>query len=121
MRFLIALLLILAVALGLTYTFGGIKLGLVTLTPARLWNAQGENSFAYLNGGSGVQVTGQCDAKSGLAILRLLDPDGLQVGGQQCPKGTWSINMSGRGKIGSYRLSVAYLDYTGTLDLHVAR
>ncbi len=121
MRFLIALLLILAAVVGLTYTFGGIKLGLVTITPTRLWNAQGENSYAYLNGGAGVQVTGECKSKSGLAILRLTDPDGLQVAGQQCPKGAWSINMAGKGKIGSYRLSIAYLDYTGSLDLNVAR
>lgn len=121
MRFLIALLLIVAAVLGLTYTFGGIKFGLVTLTPTRMWNAQGESNYAYLNGGSGVQVTGECKSKSGFAILRLTDPDGLQVAGQQCPKGTWSINMAGKGKIGSYHLNIAYLDYTGSLDLSVAR
>ncbi len=121
MKYLIALLLILAVALGLTYHFGGVKLGLVTLTPARMWNAQGENTYAYLDGGSGVQVTGECEAKSGLAILRLIDPDGLQVGGQQCPKGTWTIGMTGKGKTGSYRLTIAYLNYTGSFNLKVNR
>ncbi len=121
MRFLIALLIIAAVTLGLLYTFGGGKLGLVTITPAQMWNAQGENTYAYLNGGGGVQVSGECKARSGSAILRLTDPDGLQVGGQECPKGTWSINMNGKGKIGSYRLSIAYLDYTGSLNIKVDR
>jgi hypothetical protein len=121
MRFLTALLILLAVTLGLLYTFGGVKFGLVTITPARMWNAQGVNTYAYLNSGSGIQVSGGCVVSSGSAILRLTDPDGLQVAGQECPKGKWSINMGGKGKLGSYQLNIAYLNYTGTLDVKVAR
>ncbi|WP_424949284.1 hypothetical protein [Deinococcus sp.] len=121
MRFLIALLLLLAVTLGLTYTFGGIKLGIVTVNPTRMWNVQGESTYSYLNSGNGVLVSGTCTATSGSAILRLTDPDGLQVGGQQCLKGTWTIEMSNKAKFGPYRLTIDYLRYTGTLDLDITR
>ena len=121
MKFLIALLLILAVALGLTYTYGGIKLGIVMVTPTRMWNAQGETTYSYRNIGNGVQISGQCEASRGLVILRLTDPDGLQVGGQQCPKGTWAIGMSNKAKFGTYHMTIDYLNYTGVLDLSVTR
>jgi hypothetical protein len=122
MKIFLAVLVVIAVGIGLAYNFGGIKLGLVTITPARMWNAQGQVSFAYLNGNSGVVVTGDCEAKSGNATLRLLDPDGLQVGGQVCPKGKWLINgLTGNGKFGTYKLTVDYQHYTGSMNIKVAR
>lgn len=123
MRFLILLMLLLAAVIGLAYEYGGIKLGLVTITPTRMFNAQGTSSFSYLNGSNvnGVQVVGICRARSGNVVLRLTDPDGLQVGGQQCPKGEWAINMSNKAKLGQYKLNIEYQHYTGTLDLNVIR
>ena len=123
MRFLMVVLAILAVGLGLIYRFGGVKLGILTVTQVRMWNAQGEVRYSYLNGDNvqGVQVKGNCTSKSGNVILRLTDPDGLQVGGLQCPKGTWTIDMASKSKFGTYRLNVEYLNYTGTLNIKVLR
>ena len=80
-----------------------------------------ETTYSYLNIGNGVQISGQCEASRGLVILRLTDPDGLQVGGQQCPKGTWAIGMSNKAKFGTYHMTIDYLNYTGILDLSVTR
>ena len=123
MRFLIAVLVLLAVGLGLIYNYGGIKFGILTVTPVRMWNAQGEVSYSYLNSDnvSGLQVKGGCTSSSGNVVLRLTDPDGLQVGGIQCPKGTWTIDMASKSKFGTYHMTVDYLHYTGTLELKVMR
>ena len=123
MRFLIAVLVLLAVGLGLIYNYGGIKFGILTVTPVRMWNAQGEATYTYRisDNLSGVQVKGGCTSSRGNVILRLTDPDGLQVGGLQCPKGTWTIDMSSKSKFGTHHLTVDYLHYTGTLELKVVR
>jgi len=121
MRFLVALLLLLATTIGLIYHYGGIKLGLVTVNNTRMWNVTGETSYSYLNGSAGVDVEGECTSRSGTVILRLISPEGEQVGGQQCPKGHWRIRMADKDKIGVYQLKITYLDYFGTLDIKVQR
>ena len=116
--FLLGLLLL---VLGLTYHYGGIRLGMVTVTPTRMWNSNGSASYAYLNSGSGVLVTGICSATSGVAVFRLLAQDGSQVAGQQCPKGDWRIDLEGKGSLATYRLSIDYTHFTGIVDLSVQR
>ena len=122
MRRLTVLLLLLAlVLLAFAYRYGGIKLGILTLMPTRMWNVEGQSAYSYLNTGGGVVVSGSCSTSSGLAVLRLLTLDGTQVAGQQCPKGDWLINLEGKGTATTFRLTVDYTAYTGTLDVKVAR
>ncbi|ULH16233.1 hypothetical protein MF271_06390 [Deinococcus sp. KNUC1210] len=112
---------LLALVLGLTYHFGGIRLGLVTLTPTRMWNANGATSYGFLNTGNGVTVTGVCSATSGVAVFRLYSQDGTQVAGQQCPKGDWTINLEGQTPFITYRLVTEYRNYNGIVDISVRR
>lgn len=120
MRF---LLLALVAAVALLYFTFGLRLGYVTLTPTHLLNAQGQNSYAYslFEDGKSVGVRGTCTVSSGRATLRLVDPSGTQVAGQECPPGRWSVSLVGSGHPGVYRLYVEFNHYTGTLDLDEVR
>ena len=120
MRFLFVAL---AVAVALLYFTVGLRFGYVTLTPTHLLNAQGENKYAFelYEADKNVGVRGTCSVRSGKAVVRLLDPSGTQVAGQTCPKGEWSLNLLGGGKLGVYRLTVEFDRYSGTLDLKEAR
>ncbi|GAA5514841.1 hypothetical protein Dcar01_03602 [Deinococcus carri] len=117
------LLLALAAAVLLLYVTFGLRLGYVTLTPTQLLNAQGQNRYTFqlYEDGKSVGVTGTCTARSGHATLRLLAPDGTQIAGQSCPRGTWSLNLRGSGQPGLYRLLVDFDHYTGTMNLTETR
>ncbi|WP_425147634.1 hypothetical protein [Deinococcus sp.] len=122
MRTLTVLLLLLAAALlVVAYNYGGIKLGIVTVTPTQMWNVTGEGSYSYLNIGNGVTVQGTCQASSGVAVLRLYSNDGLQIAGQQCSKGDWSIQLATKGALLPYRLSTEYRHFSGNIDINVVR
>lgn len=121
MRFLMGLLL--AAVLGVGYSQGGLRLGIVTLTPTRMWNAQGEAEYTYFNAGVApggvVHVSGTCGVFSGSATLRLNGPDGRQVAGQVCGRGLWSVDLRGTPELGNYRLGVEYQHFSGQLSLSV--
>jgi len=117
------LMLALVAAVTLLYFTLGLRLGYVTLTPTHLVNAQGQNrySFQLYEDGQHVGVRGTCAVRSGQTTLRLLDPVGTQVAGQECPPGRWSVSLVGSGYPGVYRLYVDFNHYTGTLDLDEVR
>ena len=113
--------LILAIA-TLAYFFG-LRFGYLTLTPTWMYNAQGENSYAYRVYSTDGQIilTGTCDTKAGQATFRLFAPNGRYLGGQTCPKGQYNVRLKGGGEIGDYRLAVQLDRYTGKLELNEQR
>ncbi|UBV41649.1 hypothetical protein LAJ19_08235 [Deinococcus taeanensis] len=120
MRFLLAAL---ALVLTLMYFTFGLRFGYVTLTPTYMLNATGEGHYGFstFEEGQHVGVRGSCSVRRGNVTLRLLDPKGIQVAGQICPKGTWALNLLGSGPNGTYELIVEYRNFTGTLDITEAR
>ncbi|MFC4455704.1 hypothetical protein [Deinococcus sonorensis] len=117
MRIVIAILLVVLAAT--LYFTGGIRLGMVTVMPTWLVNAQGASEYSYRMAGDSVpvQVKGTCNGKSGRIVLRLRDPAGNQVGGQECVRGDWAINLQGHNDPGSYRLTLEYDHFTGRVDV----
>lgn len=116
MRYILA---VLAVALATLYFTVGLRLGALTLTEAYLLNATGTNTYTYAaaDAQQRVGVTGACRVRSGAATVRLLAPDGTQIAGQTCHEGEWSLNVTGGGQSGPYRVVVEFDHYTGRLGL----
>lgn len=117
------LVLVLILALAAVYFTIGLRFGYVTLTPTYMWNATGQNSYAFrtLEADQSVGVKGSCQVRSGQAIVRLYDPKGGQVAGQSCQKGKWALNITGTGAAGNYRLVVDLNKFSGVLDLEEVR
>ncbi|PTA69502.1 hypothetical protein [Deinococcus arcticus] len=120
MRLLLAAL---ALVLTLMYFTFGLRFGYVTLTPTYMLNATGESRYG-LNAFDEKQTLGMrgvCEVNRGTITLRLLDPRGVQVAGQVCPKGEWGLNVLANGAQGKYELVVEYSRFTGKLDIKEAR
>lgn len=120
MRYFIPILLLLAAA---WYFTTGIRVGLVTFTPATMINANGKATYHLRAFEDKKQVgfIGSCTVKSGLAVVRLLRPDGTQAAGQEClTGGPWSINVQERSVPGNYRAVVEYKNFNGTIELKEA-
>lgn len=117
MRYFLPILLVLAAA---WYFTTGVRLGMVTFTPTQMFNANGESTYNIraFEDYHQVGMTGSCDVKSGEADIRLYAPGGSQVAGQACQKGKWSINISGRGSTGFYRVVVNYHSFSGRIELN---
>ncbi|GGR46405.1 hypothetical protein GCM10008959_04260 [Deinococcus seoulensis] len=120
MRF---LLIALALVLTVMYFTFGLRFGYVTLTPTYLLNASGENRYGLniYEDRAKIGVRGSCNVRSGTATVRLLDPRGVQVAGQVCPKGEWGLNVLTSGPQGKYQLVVEFEKFTGVMDLKEAR
>ncbi|NTX99697.1 hypothetical protein [Deinococcus sp. JMULE3] len=120
MRLLLAAL---ALVLTLMYFTFGLRFGYVTLTPTYMLNATGESRYGFITyeDDQSVGVRGVCDVRKGNVTVRLLDPAGVQVAGQVCPKGKWALNALGKGRNGTYELVMEYKDFTGIIDINEAR
>ena len=118
MRYALPILLLLAAA---WYFTTGIRVGLVTFTPATMINANGKSQYkirAYEEKQQ-VGLTGTCTVKSGRATIRLNRPDGTSVAGQECQTGgPWSINVRSQGAAGFYTASVEYNNFNGKIELN---
>lgn len=110
-------------ALAVLYFTVGLRFGYVTLTETHLFNASGTNTYVFrtLEDRQQVGVVGSCRVSSGRATLRLYSPAGVQIAGQVCQKGNWSLNVMGGGKTGTYRLEVDFEKYTGSINLKETR
>ncbi|WP_309573422.1 hypothetical protein [Deinococcus sp.] len=118
-------LLVVALALVLTlmyFTFG-LRLGYVTLTPTYMLGASGTNRYTYQSyeANQTLGVEGKCTVRSGEITLRLLDPKGLQVAGQSCPRGSWGLKLVASGDPGRYTLEIELKKFSGVLDLKETR
>jgi hypothetical protein len=113
----------LALVLTLMYFTFGVRVGYVTLMPTYLFNATGTNHYSYqiYDAGQTVGVEGSCTVRSGEMTLRLLDPKGVQVAGQACPKGKWGLKLTATGEPGRYSLEIDMKKVSGALDLNETR
>lgn len=117
MRYILGLVLMLVVVLYLTI---GLRVGYITLSPTYLFNASGTNTYPMntVENDQKVGVTGTCNTKSGEAVIRLFNAEGVQITGQTCTKGKFSLNViGGSGPPQLYKLEVVMKKYTGTLTL----
>jgi hypothetical protein len=104
------------------YTNGGVRIGMVALTTVHLWNADGTNSYGFPRTLDGIHVHGTCTGVHGTATITLRNPDGKQIAGQECPKGTWTLDMAGKvtgTTTETYTMDIEYAHFTGTLDVNV--
>ncbi|SMB91558.1 hypothetical protein SAMN00790413_01190 [Deinococcus hopiensis KR-140] len=115
-------LVVIAAAVLLYFTVG-LRLGYVTLMPTQLYNANGQNHYGFeaFEDNQSVGVTGTCRVREGRAVLRLLDPSGKQVATQTCVPGVWSLQLTGYGQQGFYKLYINFDRYTGVMDLNESR
>ncbi len=120
MRLLVVVLLLALAALYLTF---GLRVGYVTLTPTYMFNATGENRYAFrvYDQNQQIGVRGSCKVSSGKATFRLRDPKGTQIAGQVCPQGQWGLNVLGTGDAGNYELTIDLEKFSGTIDVKEAR
>lgn len=118
MRYALPILLLLAAA---WYFTTGIRVGLVTFTPATMINANGKSKYKIraFETKQVVGVQGTCTVKSGKATVTLYRPDGTPVAAQDClPGGPWSLSMQGQGSAGMYQATINYRNFNGKIELN---
>ncbi len=109
---------LLVILLGALYYIKGYRIGLIPTTPMYAFNAQGTTSYPFRLYGEGqLSIRGSCEVSSGSAVLNFTSSDGTPLGGAQCDKGKWSINMATRGSAGFYKVNVVFNHFTGKLIL----
>ncbi|MFC6590887.1 hypothetical protein ACFP81_01780 [Deinococcus lacus] len=109
---------------GLYFTVG-VRLGMVTLMPVQMFNAEGISNYKFSvpDSKGRVGVKGTCSVSSGKATLVLLDPKGHPLGGAECIRSAqpWAINLMGGGQTGNYTLQINYQKFSGKIDLKEQR
>lgn len=121
MRYII---LVLLIALAALYFTTGIRLGIVTGGGSvQMFNANGVANYPMRTADTLQQIgmVGSCEVTKGTATLRLLNSDGVQLAGQTCSRGKWSVNLMTGGEIGGYTVQVNYKNFTGKMNLQEAR
>lgn len=113
--------LLVVVVLAALYFTVGMRAGSLSFTPLYLLNAQGKNTYTFPTYQAGkLELTGNCQGKSGTVTFRFLAPDGTELSAVRCPPGTFSLSLSGAGDPGTYSLSADYQHYTGKVEINAA-
>lgn len=117
MRFMI---IVLALIVGGLYFTVGVRLGMVTIMPTHMFNAQGLANYTLriVQEDKTTGVRGTCEVKNGSAVLRLYNTQGVEVGSNSCSqKGKFSVALLTKGAPGNYELRIDYKKFTGKMDI----
>lgn len=117
------ILIILAIGVTILYFTIGIRIGYLTEVATQYIHANGTNKYSIRvwEENHSVGISGPCDTSAGTMTVALYNPQRQLVQSQTCKTGKKYINLVKNGSTGFYMIEVTFKDYSGNVNLKLAR